>query len=97
MWRISARAAIRGSGESSARIRSPVALQVIKPVRAGRRSARPERSIDDRRRAGKPTKSPSVELALEGSLRHLEVEISFRYIETRCGNTSAKTEATRAN
>ena len=68
-----------------------VGLQVIKPIRAESASARPERSIATPS-SQHTDESPRVELALEGSLRHLEAQISFRYRQPNVANSAKETE-----
>ena len=68
-----------------------VGLQVIKPIRAESASARSERSIATPS-SQHTDESPRVELALEGSLRHLEAQISFRYRQPNVANSAKETE-----
>ena len=44
-------------------------------------------------RAGRTDEEPQVELTLEGSLRHLEAQIHFRYTQPDVGNSVRETEA----
>jgi hypothetical protein len=70
-----------------------VGLQVIKPVTSGPIAAPPDqirRSSPSRRQTDE---EPRIELTLEGSLRHLEAEIHFRYTQPDVGNSARETEA----
>ena len=70
-----------------------VALQVIKPVTSTEMTAPRDpitRSFPSRRRIDE---EPQVELTLEGSLRHLEAQIHFRYTQPDVGNSVRETEA----
>lgn len=68
-----------------------VGLQVIKPSQAAGAPSRPQMT-----RAASvqgTTETPSVELALEGSLRHLEAEIRFHYSQPDVANSAKEAEA----
>ena len=70
-----------------------VGLQVIKPVHA-QASSRPETSTPRPSPGrGQTTEEPRIELALEGSLRHLEAEIRFHYSQPDVSNPARETEA----
>ena len=81
-----------------------VGLQVIKPVQSAFASSPPETAMGTRpqpwRRATagvassvqQTDETPCVELTLEGSLRHLEAEIRFRYTQPNVGNSARETE-----
>ena len=69
-----------------------VGLQVIKPVQPAGASSRPETTM--RKSSVQQTdETPCVELALEGSLRHLEAEIRFRYSQPNVENSAKEAEA----
>ncbi len=68
-----------------------VGLHVIKPVHATGASSRPETAIS-RSSLQQTDETPRVELSLEGSLRHLEAEIRFRYEQPNVGNSARETE-----
>ena len=69
-----------------------VALQVIKPVQPAGASSRPETTM--RKSSVQQTdETPCVELALEGSLRHLEAEIRFSYSQPNVENSAKEAEA----
>jgi superfamily II DNA or RNA helicase len=68
-----------------------VGLHVIKPVHAAGASPRPETAIS-RSSLQQTDETPRVELNLEGSLRHLEAEIRFRYGQPNVGNSARETE-----
>ena len=68
-----------------------VGLHVIKPVHAAGASPRPETAIG-RSPLQQTDETPRVELNLEGSLRHLEAEIRFRYQQPNVGNSARETE-----
>src|SRR4029077_21194146 len=69
-----------------------VGLQVIKPVQPAGASSRPETTM--RKSSLQQTdEAPCVELALEGSLRHLEAEIRFRYSQPNVENSAKEAEA----
>ena len=71
-----------------------VGLQVIKPVQATSASARlTGNGIEIVARESKPTKNLGCELTLEGSLRHLEAEIHFRYSQPNVANCAKESEA----
>jgi superfamily II DNA or RNA helicase len=64
-----------------------VGLQVIKPVQSAGASSSPETAM--RTSSVQQTdETPCVELTLEGSLRHLEAEIRFRYRQPNVGNSA---------
>ena len=70
-----------------------VGLQVIKPVTSAPAAAPREavtRSSASRRQTDE---EPRVELILEGSLRHLEAELRFRYPQPDVANNPRETEA----
>jgi superfamily II DNA or RNA helicase len=70
-----------------------VGLQVIKPIASKQMAASPDpmtRSSPSRQRTDE---EPQVELTLEGSLRHLEAEIHFRYTQSNVGNSARESEA----
>jgi superfamily II DNA or RNA helicase len=70
-----------------------VGLQVIKPVTSGPIATAPDpirRSSPSRRQTDE---EPGIELTLEGSLRHLEAEIQFRYTGSDVANSARETEA----
>lgn len=70
-----------------------VGLQVIKPVQA-QASSRPESSTPKPSpRLSQTTEEPRIELALEGSLRHLEAEIRFHYSQPDVVNPARETAA----
>jgi superfamily II DNA or RNA helicase len=78
-----------------------VGLQVINPIRSGGPSSRAEATMRTWRAATagvtsslQPTdEAPRVELTLEGSLRHLEAEIRFRYSQPNVANPAKEGEA----
>jgi superfamily II DNA or RNA helicase len=71
-----------------------VGLQVIKPVSANQTPSGSELpATKPSSRLGETDEQPQVELALEGSLRHLEAEIRFRYSQPNVSNPARETEA----
>jgi superfamily II DNA or RNA helicase len=69
-----------------------IGLQVIHPVQSVGPSSRTEATI----RASslqQTEETPRVELSLEGSLRHLEAEIRFRYSQPSVANSAREAEA----
>jgi superfamily II DNA or RNA helicase len=69
-----------------------VGLQVINPVQSAGPSSRIEATM--RTSSLQQTdEAPRVELTLEGSLRHLEAEIRFRYSQPNVANSARETEA----
>jgi len=70
-----------------------VGLQVLQPAKAGstEQGARSERPVSPA--AQTTDEAPAVELKIEGSLRHLEAEISFRYSKPDVANPAKETEA----
>ncbi|MGC1479705.1 MAG: DEAD/DEAH box helicase [Chthoniobacterales bacterium] len=69
-----------------------VGLQVLKPRAAREKSAAAKSGVSSG--GGAPsattTERPTVELKIEGSLRHLEAEISFRYQRPGASNPAAE-------
>ncbi|HEY5953217.1 MAG TPA: SNF2-related protein [Terrimicrobiaceae bacterium] len=70
-----------------------VGLQVIKPVHAEASSRREASTPKPSPGRGQTTEEPRIELALEGSLRHLEAEIRFHYSQPDVSNPARETEA----
>jgi superfamily II DNA or RNA helicase len=70
-----------------------VGLQAIKPVQSARASSRSETTSRTSLVQQQTDETPSVELALEGSLRHLEAEIRFRYTQSNVANSAKEAEA----
>jgi superfamily II DNA or RNA helicase len=68
-----------------------VGLQVINPVQSARPSSRTEATM--RTSSLQETdETPRVELTLEGSLRHLEAQIRFRYSQPNVANSAREAE-----
>ena len=70
-----------------------VGLQVIKPVTSEQTASRPETTMGSSPLRRQTDEEPRVELILEGSLRHLEAEIRFRYTRPDIANRPRETEA----
>jgi superfamily II DNA or RNA helicase len=70
-----------------------VCLEVMSPT--PRASVAPQSAPPPRPRAESTAEIPVVELSLEGSLRHLEAEISFRYATPGLANHAAEADALR--
>lgn len=68
-----------------------VGLAVVRPTRSQQATEPPKAAAATATRAEPTTERPVVGLRLEGSLRHVEAEISFRY--TRPGTANAAAEA----
>ena len=70
-----------------------VALQVIKPVASKQMTAPRDPITRSSPSCRRTDEEPQVELTLEGSLRHLEAQIHFRYTQADVGNSVRETEA----
>jgi superfamily II DNA or RNA helicase len=70
-----------------------VGLQVIHPVHAEQAPARPQTRLKGSSLRQHTAEVPRIELMLEGSLRHLEAEIEFRYSQPDVANLERETEA----
>jgi Superfamily II DNA/RNA helicases, SNF2 family len=69
-----------------------VGLQVLNPVRRSA-SASPPAPAPSRTTSSATSEIPTVELTLEGSLRHLEAQISFRYSVPGVSNPAEEAKA----
>ena len=70
-----------------------IGLQVIKPVTSGQMAASRNPTTRPAPSRRHTDEEPRVELTLEGSLRHLEAEIHFRYNQPDVANSARETEA----
>ena len=72
-----------------------IGLQVIKPVTSGQMAASRNPTTRPAPSRRHTDEEPRVELTLEGSLRHLEAEIHFRYNQPDVANGARETGRSR--